>query len=222
MHYYIIVTLISILVSCSNAGDNWNCYTNGEKCHGDTENPDSAGGPSVSGPRGPAGNDGKDGADGKDGTDGRDGADGKDGADGASIETSTIIISGIDRTNGVPWEDHHKHSSTRTGYIVIPVIFYNYALPSTNAPNGGWVDICVGPATYCFQRNSNAYSYSFKYRKVPGHLLGCDSNSEKYAAAYSLTATIEPGTIIQVIPRDPKLAGVVWSLEFTTVVSQEN
>lgn len=163
------------------------------------------------GPQGPAGEAGQDGQDGVDGAMGPQGPQGPAGQDGASMNALMVSLT-VDRAL-TPWEDHNKVTLTESGILVLPLTITIEAMTGSLS-GGGWIDVKVGNVTHCYQRNSGTKVMQYRYTKVTGHTLGCDSNSEKdLSVAFTGFQSVTIGQTFQVIPREPKFAGITPTIQ---------
>lgn len=167
------------------------------------------------GPIGPKGDPGEQGPEGPEGQQGDTGEQGQQGANGASATYKQLIID-VDRTK-VPWIDNNKITVPNDG-----VLFFNFTFSveqiTGSLNGGGWLDIKVGSNVYCLQRKANTKMFELVYKKLPAATTGCDSNSDKdlnvVLNSNLLTLSVTKDTVLQVIPREPKLQGIVVPLVF--------
>lgn len=139
------------------------------------------------------------------------GADGLNGNDGASMNALMVSLT-VDRAL-TPWEDHNKVTLTESGILVLPLTITVEAMTGSLS-GGGWIDVKVGDITHCYQRNSGTKVMQYRYTKVTGHTLGCDSNSEKdLSVAYTGFQAVTLGQTFQIIPREPKFAGITPTIQ---------
>lgn len=158
-------------------------------------------GESVVGPQGEPGEPGEDG----------ESITGPTGPAGASGQSLVPITFTVNINRALDWETNNLVLITdEVVLLFIPSQFILTSLPNTNNPQGGWIDLRVDGVIYCYQRDTNSYQYSLKYKKIPNNLLGCDSNSEKFPGAFPYYQTTVTSSI-HLIPRDPKLNGVLWT-----------
>ena len=187
------------------------------------ESPEWAEGPvGRRGPRGKTGTPGtpgEDGIDGQQGSSGHTGSPGEDGQDGTGFNATGIIINDINRS--LPWSISNNASIDNPAVVVIVTTFQVDAITSTDSPHGGWIDIIAGPHTFCYQREKNKRRYALVYKKVEGYSLGCDSNNEKNTGGWTTWPLVDSGDLLQVIPRDVKLSGILWDMEFTVLEEEE-
>lgn len=112
------------------------------------------------------------------------------------------------------WTGANSHLLTRAGAIDVPELFFLSQVDITN-PQGGWIDLRIGTAVFCYQRQKKSTEYLLVYKKTTLATHGCDytNETEQDSTAWSLTVPVGIGTIVRVIPRDPKLQSLVWTLE---------
>lgn len=146
---------------------------------------------------------------------GNQGEPGADGGPGKSVKVNTVTVEDIDRSGD--WDDQNIVLSKRS-LVLIPDRINVAAL--TQNENGGWLDVYVGDATFCFQGQVGQKYYNFKYKKIDGYSDGCDSNNEKETNAFAMSAIGEVDDKVGVVPRAPRLNGVVWDLELNVFEEQ--
>lgn len=175
--------------------------------------------PAPAGPQGDPGGPGPTGSAGPSGVSGDRGANGNNGSNGASASLGTVSVLGIDRS--LSWTTSNHTQITQLTRVEVYLSFSVAAMPSPSSnPQNHWVDIVVGEgasgAVFCYQRRTGSVWYDLVYRKVAGALTGCDSNSDKNLGAWPNSNTVNAGGVVRVIPRDPKLNGVLWDLTLNT------
>ena len=194
------------------------CIGKGTECHGNetNEDPNYVDQPGQPGPIGPAGKDGKNGTDGTGGTDGINGIDGidgvagtngtngTDGTDGTSIVQVIIVV--VVNRDLAPWSTNNLITLTNDGTIIVPTSFTISTLSGTSG--SGWIDFKVGNEVYCYKRVTNTKNYLFSYKKILNAITGCDSDSDKDLNPTIYSTRILSGNILQIIPRDSKMAGI--------------
>ena len=135
------------------------------------------------------------------------------GKSGASAKFSSIVLP-LDRA-ATPWDDNNKTEVNYDQMVYLPSSFEFSNL--TNTENGGWIDVKIGSETFCYQGKISTRIYDFKYKKIDGHVNGCDSNNEKFTGKTSFQVLAKKDSIVQAIPRAPRLNGVYNELELVTL-----
>ncbi len=143
---------------------------------------------------------------------GASGANGSNGKDGVGISIENVVIENIDRDLNA-WDTHNIELSY-DGKMSLPSTIYVDALSQNE--NGGWLDVYIGDQTYCYQGKVGKKQYEYKYKKVLNHSDGCDLNNEKDGNSVGLLVKFNEGDEFGVVPRAPKLSGVVF--DFNQIV----
>lgn len=148
------------------------------------------------------------------GTAGTPGANGQDGKSARLVQ----LAFPVDRS--LPFETSNGTVVGVTGVVILPWSFtINAIISTTGGP--GWIDVRVegtsGRQVACYQRVINSKRFDFVYRKTPGVTTGCDSNSDQDGDMASPNLTVEAGETLRVIPREPKLAGIVPTFRFQVI-----
>lgn len=130
---------------------------------------------------------------------------GSSGQSGKNVVASHVTVKDIDRS--LAWDSFNVELSSN-GIMMLPGNFKLEAL--TNTENGGWIDFYIGDQTYCYQGVVGKKEYNFKYKKTAGHVDGCDANNEKETNAVSLTVEFSSGDEFGLVPRAPRLNGIVF------------
>lgn len=207
--------LLAIVLGGCGAYERRDCYFNGEGCQGQEEKTEDTtetteSGNDIPGPQGPAGESGPPGPQGERGHEGPHGA---DGPHGTSIVLEVLVIDSIDRS--LPWASNNATAIEHDGQLMVTPTFQVGALTSLGSPQGGWIDLSIGPNVFCYKRKHSSNWYELNYKKAVGATLGCDSNSEKETAAYTLLVPVEEGSVLRIWPRDSKLSGLIWDFQIS-------
>jgi len=149
--------------------------------------------PNQIGPQGPTG------------AQGPQGPVGPAGPQGPSVIATVIIV--VANRDITPWDTNNLTLIPKNGIITVPTTFTISALSGTTG--SGWIDFRVGDDVYCFQRTVGTKTFVFSYKKTIGATSGCDLVSDQdNSIAVSFSTRVLAGQSVQVVPREPKMAGI--------------
>jgi hypothetical protein len=114
-----------------------------------------------------------------------------------------------------PWENYNKVTINGSATVMFP---RKFTVPEITGSltGGGWVDIIMGSRVYCYQRKSGTKDFEYSYLKLENAPTGCDTNSDKDLVTVVTDPLINAEvTMLQIIPREPKLAGIKPIISFT-------